>query len=169
MSSFLALHIAKARRSRWRVIIGGDFNSRPEDEDLDSDNQTAARRRDNALHNFLNRQGLVNAWVCANPDDPGYTHHTPSLNTVSRIDYVYCSHNFRDSIRSVILLVTSNLTFDHNFIKVNTCAKPSFNKDLCKEQATAKKNATKRVFCSSNVVEEAWINYRGIIHSRLQI
>jgi exonuclease III len=114
MSSFLALHIAKARRSRWRVIIGGDFNSRPEDEDLDSDNQSPARRRDNALHNFLNRQGLVDAWVCTNPDHPGYTHHTPSLNTVSRIDYVYCSHNFRDSIRLVSLLETSNFTLDHN-------------------------------------------------------
>jgi hypothetical protein len=61
MLSFLALHIAKARHSRWRVIIGGDLNSRLEDEDLDCDNQSAAQRRDNALHNFLNPQGLVYA------------------------------------------------------------------------------------------------------------
>jgi hypothetical protein len=51
--SFLALHIAKARRSRWGIIIGGDLNSRLEDEDLDSDNQSAARRRDNACMTFL--------------------------------------------------------------------------------------------------------------------
>jgi exonuclease III len=71
MSSFLALHMAKASRSRWRVIIGGDLNSRPEEKDLDCDNQSAARRRGNALHNFLSCQGLVNAWVCTNPVDPG--------------------------------------------------------------------------------------------------
>jgi hypothetical protein len=120
------------------------------------------------MHNFLNRLGLVDAWVCTNPDDPGYRHHTPSSNTVSRIDYVYCSHNFLDNIRSVNLPETSNFTFDHKFIGVNTCAEPSFNKDLCKEQSTAKKKARKRVFHSSNVDKEALINYRGIIHSRLQ-
>jgi exonuclease III len=139
-----------------RVIFGGDLNSRPEDEDLNCDNQSAARRRHNALHYFLNRQGLVNAWVCTNPDNRGYTHHTPSSNTVSRIDYVYCLLNFLDNIRSVNLLETSNFTFDHKFIEVNTYAEPCFNKDLCKEQATAKKNASERVFRSFNVDEEAW-------------
>jgi hypothetical protein len=32
----------------------------------------------------------------------------------------------------------------------------------------AKKNTRKKVFCSSNVDKEAWITYRGIIHSRFQ-
>jgi hypothetical protein len=68
----------------------------------------------------------------------------------------------------VNLLKTSTFTFDHKFIGVNTCAQPSFNRDLCKEQATAKKNARKRVFRGSNVDKVEWINYRGIIHSRLQ-
>jgi hypothetical protein len=43
MAIFLAVHIAKARRSQWRTIIGRDLNLYPEDRDLSSETQSATR------------------------------------------------------------------------------------------------------------------------------
>jgi exonuclease III len=111
-------YIAKARRSQWRIITGGDFNLRSQDKDLSSKSKSKIRWPDDTFFHLLNRHSFIDAWNFTRPNDPEYTQLTASVGTVMGINYTYYSQNFLANIRSVNLLDTCNSPFDHKFIEV---------------------------------------------------
>jgi endonuclease/exonuclease/phosphatase family metal-dependent hydrolase len=67
------------------VVLVGDFNTEPESQ--------AIRLVTGAREDSRPRIGLRDAWVCANPADPGAT--MPSHAPVSRLDYVFVGPGLR--------------------------------------------------------------------------